>query len=91
MDQRQLKLNETKTEYMIVGSRYKIRQFGDFNIIINGNPINVVDKIRDFGDILDNNLSLSFQVNNVTSEDCWISYSEIHFQYVNSLSKTNLY
>ena len=63
-------MNETKTEYMIVGSRYKIRQFGDFNIIINGNPINVVDKIRDLGVILDNNLSLSFQVNNVTSEDC---------------------
>ena len=65
MDFKQLKLNENKTEYMIVGSKNRIWKFGNINMKVNENQVQIADKVRDLGVILDCNLSLNAQINNV--------------------------
>ena len=65
MDFKHLKLNENKTEYMLVGKKNSLRDLGDVNMYINGNQAHIADKVRDLGVLLDCNLSLNSQINNI--------------------------
>ena len=65
MQYKQLKLNDEKTEFMLVGKKDTLRYFGDDNMIINGNEIHIVESVRDLGVSLDSNLTLKSQINNV--------------------------
>ena len=65
MDFKHLKLNENKTEYMLVGKKNNLRDLGIVNMNINGNNIHVADRVRDLGVLLDCNLTLSDQINSV--------------------------
>jgi len=65
VDFKHLKLNENKTEYMLVGKKDKLKNLGIVNMNINGNNIHVTVNVRDLGVLLDCNLTLSKQINNV--------------------------
>ena len=65
MDFKQLKLNSDKTEYILIGSKDRLRNFGNIDLNVNGNPVSIVDKVRDLGVILDCHLSLNAQINNI--------------------------
>ena len=65
MDFKHLKLNENKTEYMLVGKKNNLRDLGIVNMNINGNNVHVADRVRDLGVLLDCNLTLSDQINSV--------------------------
>jgi hypothetical protein len=55
-----LRLNIVKTEFMIIGSRQKIRVIdGEMNIKINDNKINRVDFVKSLGLHIDEHLSWS--------------------------------
>ena len=65
MCRKQLKLNEAKTEYMIIGSKAKIKNLGDFNLVVHDNIVNIAQRVRDLGVLIDSNLSFNDQVKNV--------------------------
>jgi hypothetical protein len=58
-----LSLNIVKTEFMIIGSRQKIRGIdAEMNIKINDNKINRVDFVKSLGLHIDEHLSLSVHI-----------------------------
>ena len=65
MDFKHLKLNENKTEYMVVGKKECLRNLNVNNIIINGNQVQIANKVKDLGVQIDCNLTLNSQINNV--------------------------
>ena len=65
MTLKQLKLNENKTEFMLVGGKLGLRNLGDFQLVVNNSQVMISDKVRDLGVQLDCNLSLVGQINNV--------------------------
>ena len=65
MDFKHLKLNENKTEFMLVGKKENLGNLGVTNLTINGIQIQIADKVRDLGMIIDSNLNLNPQINNV--------------------------
>ena len=65
MTYKQLKLNVNKTEYMIIGKKNDLNTFRDSQLTIHGNSIEMVDKVRDLGVLLDSTLSMNAQINNI--------------------------
>lgn len=65
MTKNRLKLNEEKTEAILIGSKEN-RELVDLKTINVGDAtINIVDKVRNLGLILDSNLSMTAHVNHV--------------------------
>ncbi|XP_068202871.1 uncharacterized protein [Palaemon carinicauda] len=62
---KQLKLNENKTEFMVVGKRNGLRNLGYIQRDMNNDSVSISSKARDLDVILDCNLSLNAQINNV--------------------------
>ena len=65
MNYKQLKLNISKTEYMITGKKNNLKRISNVQFIVENNPVQLVDKVKDLGVILDSTLSLDSQINNV--------------------------
>ena len=65
MDLKHLKLNENKTEYMLVGKRDNLSNLGNTDMYINGDQVHVAERVRDLGVQLDCNLTLGNQISNV--------------------------
>ena len=62
---KQLKLNDSKTEFMFVGKEDNFSNLGDANMTIGGSEINIVESVHDLGVLLDFNLTMKCQMNNV--------------------------
>ena len=66
MRKKRLKLNESKTECLLIGSPYNLGQHSDFNVIsINGTPIPLSAETRNLGVIIDKNLTMNSQIQSV--------------------------
>ena len=66
MDSKLLKLNEDKTECLIVGPKNRIRNFQQGNKIrINNCDITITDHARNLGVIFDKNLTMTKHINNI--------------------------
>ena len=66
MNKKQLKLNETKTECLIVGRDCDLNKLDDIqNIMVNDVQIAVRPAVKDLGVTLDRSLSMNTQINNV--------------------------
>ena len=66
MRQKQLKLNEDKTECLIVGKKGDLRRLEDIGSLnIDGNDISVTKSVKDLGVMLDKNLSMKEQIDKV--------------------------
>ena len=66
MKKKRLKLNENKTECILIGSRNSLDKNKDFETIdINGVPITLSKDIRDLGVIIDEELNMQMQINSV--------------------------
>ncbi|XP_068212679.1 uncharacterized protein [Palaemon carinicauda] len=82
-----LKLNQNKTEFMVVGKENSTRNLGDIQININNNSVPISSKVRDLGVSLDCNFCFSAQMNNVenTAGNCPFGYSYLDgkcFKYI---------
>ena len=66
MEIKQLKLNENKTECLIVGKKGDLRRLeGILNLNIDGNVVEIKKSVKDLGIILDSNLSMKEQIDKV--------------------------
>ena len=66
MGMKQLKLNNDKTECLIVGKKNDIIRFGQVSqLSIQGNGISINDCVKDLGVMLDSNLTFDTQINKV--------------------------
>ena len=63
MESKQLKLNENKTECIIVGKRCDLGRIHVPQLCINGVDMEVSDTVKDLGVILDCNLTFKNQIN----------------------------
>ena len=64
-----LTLNMTKTEYMLIGSRQRLRTLSENpNLKINSVPINRVSTTKSLGVIIDENLSWSSHIDKLTKK-----------------------
>ena len=61
-----LGLNIVKTEFMIIGSRQRIRNLNDeIDIELNGNIINKIDSVKSLGVDIDSHLTWSVHIDNL--------------------------
>ena len=65
MDSKQLKLNEDKTECLVVGKKNDVRKFRMSSLKMHETTVEVKTVVRDLGVLLDCHLSFHNQINNV--------------------------
>ena len=66
MQKKKLKLNENKTECILIGSKYNLRRFDNISSIsISNEKIVLADKVRDLRVINDRSLTLDDHINSV--------------------------
>ena len=66
MKKKRLKLNENKTECILIGSKSSLANYKDFRTInINDMPISLSDDVRDLGVTIDRELNMQKQISNV--------------------------
>ena len=63
MESKQLKLNEQKTECLVVGRRNDLTRLDISRLKINDNIMDVSNEVKDLGVIVDCNLSFEKQIN----------------------------
>ena len=64
-----LTLNQSKTEFMLIGSRQRLRTFQSApNLTINGTPIKQVSQAKSLGVYVDENLSWTTHINEITKK-----------------------
>ena len=67
MNSNHLKLNDSKTEYLLVGTKVNLKKAQDLSSITIGNDnISAADCAKNIGAVLDSRLSLTYQVNSIT-------------------------
>jgi hypothetical protein len=73
-----LKLNDTKTEFLLIGSRHILKQLGDLcpAITIGESTIPVVHSARNIGVMMDSTLSMAEHINGVL-RSCYVSLHHI--------------
>ena len=75
MSQNQLKLNDSKTEFMVIGKKASVNKLPKDKIIqIGDDRIKASDKARNIGVVLDTHLDMKSQINSV----CRSAYMHIH-------------
>ena len=77
MTANKLKLNERKTEVMIVGTKSKVGGVKLDKITLCGQDINLVDKVRNLGIVFDANVSMRNQVSNLI-RTCYIELKRLY-------------
>ena len=65
MKKKRLKLNEDKTEGILIGKRNVLNNMDFKNININDVPIELSTEIKDLGVTIDNELDMQKQISNV--------------------------
>ena len=66
MRKKRLKLNESKTECLLIGSNYHLRRHSDFNVVsINGTLVPLSAETRNLGVIFDRGLTMNSQISSV--------------------------
>ena len=66
MTRKKLKLNEKKTECLIIGTKHDITKYGGLKeVSINNEEIVLSRSMRDLGFIIDNNLTCNDQIQTV--------------------------
>lgn len=67
IDTNHLKLNDSKTEYLLIGTKTNLKKAQDLSsITIGSDIISAADCAKNIGAVLDSTLSLSNQVNSIT-------------------------
>ena len=60
-----LKLNDSKTEVILLGSRQQLDRIGELEVAIGNTKIKSCDNVRNLGVIFDSNVTMENQVNNI--------------------------
>jgi len=60
-----LKLNDSKTEVILLGSRQQLSKIEDFEVQIGSTKLKSCDNVRNLGVIFDSNVTMEKQVNNI--------------------------
>ena len=82
MQKKKLKLNENKTECILIGTKNKLRGLNNISSIsINEEEIVLADKVRDLGVIIDSSLTLDEHINNV------VKTANFHLKNIASIRK----
>lgn len=76
---KQLKLNEDKTQCLIIGRNYDISRWDVRHLQVNGEVMNVSDGVRNLGVFIDKNLSFRTQIQQVV---CTANYHMKNLSYV---------
>ena len=63
-----LKINDSKTEFLILGSKHTLSQVATSHITVGTSSIEVTDKVKNLGVYIDSILSHKANVNNITSK-----------------------
>ena len=66
MESKRLRLNDDKTEFIIIGSRQQLSKITDIAIKIGNTTIQLVESVHDLGYFLDNQLKNGVHINKVT-------------------------
>jgi hypothetical protein len=75
MNENMLKLNDSKTEFMIIGKKSSLRKLPSERLIHMGDEcIMATEKAKNIGVVFDSNLSMAAQINNV----CRSAYSQLY-------------
>ena len=77
MSENRLKLNDDKTEFILIGSKYWLSKLQFDSITIGNANIKAVDKARNLGIIFDKEMGLIDQVKNV----CKKGYGNLNKSY----------
>ena len=82
MQKKKLKLNENKTECILIGTQHNLRRLNNISSIsINEEEIVLADKVRDLGVIIDSSLTLDEHINNV------VKTANFHLKNIASIRK----
>ncbi|KAK6179717.1 hypothetical protein SNE40_012018 [Patella caerulea] len=66
MSQNFLKLNDDKTEYLVIGSKFKLSKLdGDLSVRVGKSTISQSKSARNIGAIFDSNMNMECQINNI--------------------------
>jgi hypothetical protein len=72
-----LKLNDDKSEFLLIGSKHQLQKVeGVSHVVIGDSVVPVVSSARNIGVIVDNNLSMSQHIGNVV-RSCYASLHQI--------------
>jgi hypothetical protein len=72
-----LKLNHSKTEYMVIGSKHNLQQVADTSVVnIAGCSIHATDSVKNIGATFDSHLTMVDHVNNIC-RSCYIHIRNI--------------
>ena len=89
MSSNALKLNEDKTELMIVGTSSKLKSVGTSNFKLCDNEIPFSRKVKNLGVLIDNSLSVDDQISNIR-RCCYLELRKIaHIRPYLSVQATN--
>ena len=72
MNKKKLKLNEGKTEVLLIGTKRNVQNFNDMDTMqIGDNRIELKDSVKDLGVRIDKGLTLNEQINSVVKLACY--------------------
>jgi len=74
MLQHRLKLNDSKTEVMVLGSTHQLKKLKFTDFAIGNATVNLVDKVYTLGIIFDKTLSMKDNVNSICSKGFYQLY-----------------
>ena len=72
MNNKKLKLNEGKTEVLLIGAKQNVQVYNDVNsVLIGNNRFELKDSVKDLGLRIDKGLTLNEQINNIVKVACY--------------------
>ena len=71
MDQNRLKMNSSKTEFILFGSSHQLEKSSSRSLNVNGEQVDVSDEIKYLGVHLDKNLTLKHHITLVCRKAMW--------------------
>ena len=77
-----LKLNDSKTEYILVGSKFTLSSFGDTNsIMVGDDSITATSSVKNIGAVIDDKLHMLPHINNIC-KSCYL-----HLRHISQIRK----
>ena len=76
MNRNRLKLNDSKTEFMILGSKHMLKQVSTTSIEVGEERIKATSEVRNIGAFFDSEMRMSVQVRN-TCKSAWLNLHNI--------------